>query len=77
MRLHGGGLVGRAEELARLRRLLAESRLVTVVGGPGVGKSSLAAHAAAAMGGQLTDGVVVVRWWDGAGARGRSVARAV
>ncbi|MEV0324532.1 ATP-binding protein [Streptomyces sp. NPDC050658] len=77
MRLHGGGLVGRTEELARLRRLLAQSRLVTVVGGPGVGKSSLAAHAAAAMGGQLTDGVVVVRWWDGAAARGRSVARAV
>lgn len=77
MRLHGGGLVGRAEELARLRRLLAQSRLVTVVGGPGVGKSSLAAHAAAATGGRLTDGVVVVRWWDGAGARGRSVARAV
>ncbi|WP_409055810.1 ATP-binding protein [Streptomyces sp. SYP-A7185] len=74
---HGGGLMGRAAELAALRRLLAQSRLVTVTGGAGVGKSTLAAHAAAAVGGQLPDGVVIVRWWDGGPARGRSAARAV
>ncbi|MFG2501197.1 ATP-binding protein [Streptomyces sp. NPDC048441] len=70
--------MGRAEELQRLRRLLAQSRLVTVAGGAGIGKSTLAAHAAAAVGGQLPDGVVMVRWWDGGPpVRGRSVARAV
>ncbi|WP_344527320.1 AAA family ATPase, partial [Streptomyces rectiviolaceus] len=77
VRVRGGGLMGRADELSRLRRLLAQSRLVTVVGGAGVGKSTLAAHAAAAVGSQLTDGVVVVRWWDGGPARGQSMARAV
>ncbi|MBX2801479.1 MAG: winged helix-turn-helix domain-containing protein [Myxococcales bacterium] len=35
-------LVGREEEAAALRRALAESRLCTVVGAPGVGKSALA-----------------------------------
>ncbi|MER5252565.1 hypothetical protein [Streptomyces sp. NPDC002855] len=78
VRVRGGGLLGRTEELSRLRRLLAQSRLVTVVGGAGIGKSTLAAHAAAAVGSQLTDAVVIVRWWDGGGpARGQSVARAV
>ncbi|MEV2250411.1 AAA family ATPase [Streptomyces sp. NPDC050147] len=77
MHVRGGGLLGRADELSGLRRLLAQSRLVTVTGGPGVGKSVLAAHAAAAVGSQLTDGVVIVRWWDGAPAQGRSAARAV
>lgn len=77
VRVRGGGLLGRADELSGLRRLLARSRLVTVTGGPGVGKSALAAHAAAAVGSQLTDGVVVVRWWNGGPARGQAVARAV
>ncbi|MEV6752540.1 AAA family ATPase [Streptomyces sp. NPDC051214] len=77
VRVRGGGLLGRTDELTALRRLLARSRLVTVTGGPGVGKSTLAAHAAAAVGSQLTDGVVIVRWWDGGPARGQSVARAV
>lgn len=78
VRVRGGGLLGRAQELSRLRRLLAQSRLVTVAGGAGIGKSTLAAHAAAAVGGQLPDGVVFVRWWDGGPAvRGQSVARAV
>ncbi|MFJ2770808.1 AAA family ATPase [Streptomyces sp. NPDC087300] len=72
-----GGLVGRAEELGVLRRLLAQRRLVTVVGGAGVGKSLLAAHAAAAVGGSLADGVVRVRWWDGGATRRRTVAQAV
>ncbi|MFE0171195.1 ATP-binding protein [Streptomyces sp. NPDC059002] len=72
-----GGLIGRAEELGVLRRLLAQRRLVTVVGGAGVGKSLLAEHAAAAVGGTLADGVVRVRWWDGGPPRRRSVAQAV
>ncbi|WP_369693017.1 AAA family ATPase, partial [Streptomyces luteocolor] len=72
-----GGLVGRAEELGALRRMLAQGRLVTVVGGAGVGKSLLAEHAAAAVGGSLPDGVVRVRWWDGGPPRRRSVAQAV
>ncbi|MFF8644187.1 hypothetical protein [Streptomyces sp. NPDC015345] len=69
--------MGRAEELAALRRLLAQGRLVTVVGGAGIGKSLLAEHAAAAVGGSLPDGVVRVRWWDGAPARRRRVAQTV
>ncbi|MGH4031500.1 ATP-binding protein [Actinomycetota bacterium Odt1-20B] len=72
-----GGLIGRAGELAALRRLLAQGRLVTVVGAAGVGKSALAAHAAAAVSGQLPDGVVRVRWWDGAPARRQSAAQAL
>ncbi|MCF3125701.1 hypothetical protein IPZ68_39310, partial [Streptomyces arenae] len=60
-----------------LRRMLAQGRLVTVVGGAGVGKSLLAEHAAAAVGGSLPDGVVRVRWWDGGPPRRRSVAQAV
>ncbi len=75
--LIGSGLIGRGEELGALRRLLAQGRLVTVVGGAGMGKSVLAEHAAAAVGGALPDGVVRVRWWEGGPARGRSVARAV
>ncbi|MFE0102400.1 AAA family ATPase [Streptomyces sp. NPDC059009] len=72
-----GGLIGRAGELAALRRLLAQGRLVTVVGAAGVGKSALAAHAAAAVSGQLPDGVVRVRWWDGAPARRQSAVQAL
>lgn len=34
-------LIGRAEELAQLRRLVAEPSLVSVIGPPGVGKSAL------------------------------------
>ncbi|MET8685513.1 AAA family ATPase [Streptomyces sp. NPDC004732] len=72
-----GGLVGRAEELGALRRMLAQGRLVTVVGGAGIGKSLLAEHAAAAVGSSMPDGVVRVRWWDGVPARRRSVAQTV
>ncbi|MGW6528483.1 AAA family ATPase [Streptomyces venezuelae] len=70
-------LVGRAEELGALRGMLARGRLVTVVGGAGIGKSLLAEHAAAAVGSAMPDGVVRVRWWDGIPARRRSVAEAV
>ncbi|MFH8609925.1 ATP-binding protein [Streptomyces sp. NPDC018029] len=72
-----GGLIGRSAELAALRRMLAQSRLVTVVGGAGVGKSLLAEHAAAAVGSSMADGVVRVRWWDGAPPRRRTVAQTV
>ncbi|MEU6991136.1 hypothetical protein ABZ953_10830 [Streptomyces sp. NPDC046465] len=72
-----GALVGRGEELGALRGLLARGRLVTVVGGAGVGKSLLAEHAAVAAGGSMPDGVVRVRWWDGTPARRRSVAETV
>ncbi|MEU5579051.1 AAA family ATPase [Streptomyces huasconensis] len=72
-----GGLVGRAEELAALRRLLAQGRLVTVVGGAGMGKSLLVEHVAAAVGGSLPDGVVRVRWWDGGRTRRRTVVQTV
>lgn len=48
-----------------------------MVGGAGIGKSLLAEHAAAAVGGSLPDGVVRVRWWDGAPARRRRVAQTV
>ncbi|MFK4066551.1 ATP-binding protein [Streptomyces sp. NPDC029674] len=71
------GLVGRTEELGMLRGMLARGRLVTVVGGAGVGKSLLAEHAAAAVGSSMADGVVRVRWWDGTPPRRRSVAQAV
>jgi predicted ATPase len=39
-----GGFVGREAELERLRDLLARERLVTITGGPGMGKSRLAAQ---------------------------------
>lgn len=48
--------VGRAEELAELRRLLDCSRLVTVTGTGGVGKSRLATRAAAALQNRYGDG---------------------
>ncbi|WP_336214198.1 AfsR/SARP family transcriptional regulator [Nonomuraea sp. LPB2021202275-12-8] len=40
-------LLGRQEELARMAELLAEHRVVTVIGPPGVGKASFAARFAA------------------------------
>ncbi|MFI1396776.1 ATP-binding protein [Streptomyces sp. NPDC020681] len=49
--------VGRAEELAELGQLLEGSRLVTVVGAGGVGKTRLAVHGAAALQNRYGDGV--------------------
>ena len=50
-------LVGRAGELAGLRRLVAGSRLVTVTGPGGVGKTRLAVYVAAGMAGRFPAGV--------------------
>jgi predicted ATPase/DNA-binding SARP family transcriptional activator len=52
--------VGRAEELAHVQRLVARSRLVTVVGVGGAGKTRLALQAAAAVAGEFRDGVWLV-----------------
>ncbi|MDF6041289.1 AAA family ATPase [Streptomyces sp. JH14] len=52
--------VGRDEELADLGRLLAESRLVTVVGVGGVGKTRCATRAAALLEKRYCDGVWLV-----------------
>lgn len=58
------GFVGRAEELADLRRLLAspQTRLVTVLGPGGVGKTRLALEAAAACAPMFLNGVWFVSW---------------
>jgi predicted ATPase/class 3 adenylate cyclase/DNA-binding CsgD family transcriptional regulator len=51
--------VGRAGELADVRRLLTEHRLVTLAGSGGCGKTRLAVQAAAGLADQWPDGV----WW--------------
>ncbi|MGY1679802.1 ATP-binding protein [Geodermatophilus sp. SYSU D01176] len=51
--------VGRRAELARLRELLAESRLVTLVGPGGVGKTRLALRAADELRRSFPDGVAL------------------
>ena len=52
--------VGREAELAQLRRLLAQERLVTLTGPPGTGKTRLALAAAASLADELPDGVRVL-----------------
>ncbi|MFI6286427.1 ATP-binding protein [Streptomyces sp. NPDC051018] len=52
-----GRFVGRAGELAELTRLLGASRLVTISGAGGVGKSRLAAEGASALQNRYADGV--------------------
>ncbi|MBZ4015416.1 LuxR C-terminal-related transcriptional regulator [Streptomyces purpurogeneiscleroticus] len=51
------GFVGRVTELARVRRLLGEARLVTLLGPGGVGKSRVALRTAAALKEEFPDGV--------------------
>ena len=53
--------VGRRDELAEVRRLLAGSRLVTLTGVGGVGKTRLALRAAAELRGSFPGGVWLVR----------------
>ncbi|MFF0450978.1 ATP-binding protein [Streptomyces sp. NPDC004609] len=55
-----GRFVGRTGELADLTRLLDASRLVTVSGAGGVGKSRLAAEGASALQNRYADGVRLV-----------------
>jgi non-specific serine/threonine protein kinase len=53
--------VGRRDEVAEVRRLLTESRLVTLTGVGGVGKTRLALRAAAGLARAFGDGVWLVR----------------
>lgn len=53
-------LIGRRDELAAARRLLAGSRLVTVVGPGGVGKTHFAAELASSLERSFADGVCYV-----------------
>ena len=57
-----GSLTGRAAETAAIRRAVSQSRIVTVTGLPGVGKTAATiAAVAAAGGGGRVDGKVLVR----------------
>ena len=53
--------VGRRHELAQARRLLGVSRLVTLTGIGGVGKTRLALRVAAKVQAAFTDGVRIVK----------------
>jgi non-specific serine/threonine protein kinase len=54
------GFVGREADLARLSALLEHTRLITVTGPGGIGKTRLALRAAAAAAPRFTDGVCLV-----------------
>jgi predicted ATPase len=56
-----GGLTGRAAETAAIRRALSHSRLVTVTGLPGVGKTVTSIAAAMSADGRYADGVSLIR----------------
>ena len=53
-------LIGREGEIARVRELLAESRLVTLTGSGGTGKTRLALAVLGELEGSYRDGVVFV-----------------
>ena len=54
------GLVGRAAEMSRLSELVTSSRLVSVTGIGGIGKTTLATHAARNLGPEFSGGVWLV-----------------
>ena len=60
-------LVGREHDLAEVTRLVADNRLVTLVGCGGVGKTRLAIEAAAAVAPRFADGLVLVDLSEAAG----------
>lgn len=71
--------IGRERELAELPRLLAPSRLVTVTGPAGCGKTRLALRVAAGVGHQYSDGLhwIELAWLTDPGLVPQAVARAV
>src|SRR5215469_9372553 len=54
------GFIGREAELAQVTALLDATRLVTVTGPGGIGKTRVALRAAARAGGRFPDGVILV-----------------
>ena len=54
------GFVGRRKEVAEVRRLLTSSRVVTLAGPPGVGKTRLGLRTAEEAGRRFRDGVWMV-----------------
>ncbi len=52
--------IGRRREVSAVRRLLSETRLLTLTGAGGVGKTRLALRAADSLSGSFRDGVVLV-----------------
>jgi predicted ATPase/DNA-binding SARP family transcriptional activator len=60
LRAQLSSFVGREEEVERVRKLLAESRLVTLVGPGGAGKTRLASEAAARWVDETPDGVWLI-----------------
>src|SRR5258708_33240354 len=52
--------VGREREIAEVKRLLSQTRLLTLSGAGGCGKTRLALHVAAELLGEYSDGVGVV-----------------
>jgi predicted ATPase/DNA-binding SARP family transcriptional activator len=71
--------VGREEEVAQIRDLLREHRLVTLIGPPGVGKSRLAVETARSLEEEYPDGIWLVDFGRAGGAEGaiRILASAV
>jgi predicted ATPase len=55
------GIVGRAAEVAAVRRMLGGAQLVTVTGLPGVGKTAVGLAAASAAAGSFADGSLLLR----------------
>ncbi|HZR51593.1 MAG TPA: NB-ARC domain-containing protein [Streptosporangiaceae bacterium] len=60
--LSPGGLTGRAAETSAIRRTISQSRVLTVTGPPGVGKTATAiAAAASSKGSRFRDGVWLIK----------------